>query len=61
MPIQGKWVDSAYKKGMKIRKLKFAGDEYFKLLQDRKDLKAFFALGEKIIICLDDKTAVEIE
>jgi len=36
-------------------------DAYFKLLEEKPALKPYFALGEKVIVCLDDKTAVSVE
>ena len=57
----GVWIDAAYKEGMKVTRVKYAGDEYFKLLADKPELKKYFALGEKIIVCLDEKSAVVVE
>ncbi|MEM7394362.1 MAG: VWA domain-containing protein, partial [Verrucomicrobiota bacterium] len=37
--LDGVWTDSAFKKTMKITKVKFAGDAYFKLLKDKPELK----------------------
>jgi len=59
--INGVWVDSSYKEGMKEIKLAFASDEYFKLLEKKPELKEFFAIGEKVIVCLNDKVAYVIE
>ena len=59
--INDQWVDSKYKKDMKIIKVKFASDEYFKLLADKPHLKKFLALGAKVTVVLDDKTAVVVE
>jgi hypothetical protein len=59
--LDGVWTDRDYKKEMKEIRVKYAGDEYFKLLEKHPDLKKYFALGEKVIVCLDDKTAVIVE
>ena len=59
--INGAWVDSKYKETMKRTTVKFASDEYFKLLADKPELKRFLALGEKVIVCLDDQNAVVVE
>jgi len=58
---QGVWTDSDYKDGMTSTKVKYASDEYFKLLADKPELKKYLALGEKVIVCLDDKTALIVE
>ena len=59
--INGQWIDGAYKKEMKTRRVTFAGDEYFDLLTKRPELKPFLALGEKVIVVLDDGTALIVE
>ena len=58
--IDGQWIDSAYKKEMKTRRIAFACDDYFKLLDDHPELKPCLALGERIIVVLDG-TAILIE
>ena len=57
----GVWIDRDYKADMKTIKVKYASDEYFKLITDKPELKKYLALGEKVIVCLDDKTAVVVE
>lgn len=57
----GVWTDRDYKPGMKTIKVKYASDEYFKLMQDKPGLKKYLVLGAKVIVCLDDKTAVVVE
>jgi len=59
--IDGIWTDRDYKKDMKAIKVKYASDEYFKLLADKPDLKKYFALGEKVIVCTGDNTAIIVE
>jgi Ca-activated chloride channel family protein len=59
--INGAWVDSRYKDAMKRTTVKFASEEYFKLLAEKPALKKFLALGEKVIVCLDDQNAVVVE
>jgi Ca-activated chloride channel family protein len=59
--VDGVWTDRAYRKGMKLRKVAYLGDAYFRLLEERPDLKPCLALGEKVIVCLDDKTAVSVQ
>ncbi|MEI6218302.1 MAG: VIT domain-containing protein [bacterium] len=57
----GVWTDSEYKDGMTNTKVKYASDEYFKLLAEKPELKRYLALGEKVIVCLDDKSALIVE
>jgi len=59
--VNGVWTDREYKADMKLIKVKYAGEEYFKLLADKPTLKKCLALGRKVIVCLDDKTAVVVE
>ena len=59
--VGGVWIDSEYKEEMNTRKVAFAGDEYFKLLDDKPELKKFLALGRKVIVVLQDGTALVVE
>ena len=59
--IDGVWVDGDYKESMKRITVKFADEEYFKLLKDNPRLKKALALGAKVIACLDENTAVVVE
>ena len=59
--VDGVWTDRDYRKGMKEIKVKYADDEYFKLLEEHPELKKFFALGKKVIVCLDEETAIIVE
>lgn len=59
--VKGVWTDRDYKADMKTIKVKYASDEYFKLITDKPELRKYLALGEKVIVCLDDKTAVVVE
>jgi hypothetical protein len=38
--------------------VQFASDEYFKLIEKVPELKKFFAVGEKVIVCIDDTTYI---
>jgi Ca-activated chloride channel family protein len=46
----GEWVDSAYRKGMKVKELRYLSDEYFDLLSKRPDLGPCFSLGESLTV-----------
>jgi Ca-activated chloride channel family protein len=59
--IDGVWTDRAYHQRMKTRRLAYASDAYFEFLRRHPDLKACFALGPKLIVCLEDGTAVRVE
>ncbi len=59
--LDGRWVDSAFKKDMKTTTVKFGSDEYFKLLADKPALKDYLALGTKVTVALEDGTALVVE
>ena len=59
--IGGVWIDSDYEKDMKTTRVAFASDEYFDLLEDKPELKKVLALGRKVIVVLDDGTALVVE
>jgi len=59
--INGQWVDGAYKEEMKTRRVAFASDEYFALLDKHPELKPFLALGEEVTVVLDDGSALIVE
>jgi hypothetical protein len=46
----GAWVDSAYRKGMKVKELRYLSDEYLGLLSKRPDLGPCFSLGENLTV-----------
>jgi Ca-activated chloride channel family protein len=58
--IEGQWVDSAYKKDMKTRRIEFASKEYFKLLDDHPELTDCLALGQRVVVVLDGE-AIKVE
>ncbi|OGV64483.1 MAG: hypothetical protein A3K19_21380 [Lentisphaerae bacterium RIFOXYB12_FULL_65_16] len=59
--LNGVWVDRAFNKKMEMKKFAYASDEYFKFVEAHPELRPCFALGVKVIICLDEKTAVVVE
>ena len=59
--IDGRWIDNAFKKELKITAIQFGSDDYFKLLRDKPELKDFLALGAKVTVVLDDGTALVVE
>jgi hypothetical protein len=59
--VDGVWKDRDYKPGMKEQRVKYASDEYFALLDKHPELRKCFALGEKVIVCLDAENAVVVE
>jgi Ca-activated chloride channel family protein len=56
--IDGVWVDRDYKKEMKSATLQYASEEYFKTVAERPELKKYLALGSKVVVVLDDGTAI---
>ncbi len=59
--INGVWTDRNFKKDLKVTKLTYASDAYFEFIQNHPKLKKCFALGEQVIIVLDDGSAVIVE
>ena len=59
--IEGVWTDRGYKKGMTEQKVVYASDAYFELLEKHPELKQFFALGMRVIVCLEEGTAIIVE
>ena len=59
--IREAWVDRRYRESMATTTLVYGSDEYFAYIEKHPELKQCFALGPKVIICLDDKTAVIVE
>ena len=58
--IDDTWVDRSYKESMTTKKLSYASDAYFDYLTKHPSLNSYFALGERVIIVIDDHTAVRI-
>lgn len=46
----GSWLDSIWKEGMNVKKVKYLSDEYFKILMKRPELGKYFAIGEKVSV-----------
>ena len=59
--IDGRWIDNAFKKELKITTVLFGSDDYFKLLSDKPELKDSLALGTKVTVVLDNGTALVVE
>ncbi|MBN2135223.1 MAG: VWA domain-containing protein [Acidobacteria bacterium] len=49
----GIWVDSAYNENMKLKRIKFGSDEYFRFVSKNTKYSKFFALGSKLIIVIE--------
>jgi len=59
--VDGVWVDRGYRKGMTERKVAYASEEYFRLIDEKPELKDCFALGVKVIVCIAGDTAIVVE
>ena len=59
--VNGVWIDGNYKKTMRRQTIRFAADDYFKLVEDKPELRPFLALGQRVIVVLDDQTALCVE
>ncbi len=47
------WFDSRYQEGMDVTKIGYGSDNYYRLLGERPDWGAYFALGEHVIFLAD--------
>lgn len=59
--INGIWTDRSFDEKLKTRRLTYASDKYFEFLKQHPELSKFFALGEQVIIVLEDGSAVIVE
>jgi Ca-activated chloride channel family protein len=55
----GVWTDSSYQDGADTTKIGFGSEDYYRVLAERSDWGAFFALGERVIF-LSDGEAYEV-
>jgi Ca-activated chloride channel homolog len=55
----GRWTDVAFKEGMKVVKIKAYSPAYFKVLDAIPELRASFAVGEKVLVA-GKHVAIEI-
>ena len=52
--IRGFWVDGAIRADMPVLKVKYGSKAYFSLLEWRPELKRFLAIGEKLVLVVDE-------
>lgn len=52
--IRGFWVDGAIRADMPVLKVKYGSKAYFSLLEWRPELKKFLAIGEKLVLVVDE-------
>jgi len=52
-----RWIDAQVEVGAEAKavKIKFASDEYFKLLRDRPQAKAWLSLGRSVVVLIEGK------
>jgi Ca-activated chloride channel homolog len=55
--VEGTWIDSLIQKNtkLKVNVIRFASDEYFKLLLEKPETSGFLALGKNIRFVLDNR------
>lgn len=51
----GVWVDSNYKKGTRVKDIKYLSKKYFDLLKIKPELGRYFAAAKNIMIVIDSK------
>ncbi|MBI3286524.1 MAG: hypothetical protein HYZ68_00600, partial [Chloroflexi bacterium] len=49
----GVWIDTTYAEGVKVTKVEFASEDYFRLLAAYPEWGAYFALGLRVIVVLE--------
>ena len=59
--VNGVWIDSAYKDGIKLVKIKYLSNAYFRLLELNSDAKSVLALGERVVWVTSDGKALVID
>ncbi|MFP6903724.1 MAG: hypothetical protein VCG02_00790, partial [Verrucomicrobiota bacterium] len=55
------WVDGDYdetKMKAKARRITFGSDEYFTLVEEQPELQPFFALGEQVIVVINEQAYI---
>ena len=52
--VGGTWIDGELRAGLPVLKIKFGSDAYFSLLTWRAGLKPYLALGERLVLVVDD-------
>jgi hypothetical protein len=48
------WVDTLFTEGMKVEDVIFLSDAYFKLLTDHPEIKDYLAIGERVLVVVDN-------
>jgi Ca-activated chloride channel family protein len=48
------WVDTLFTEGMKVQDVVFLSDDYFKLLTDHPEIKDYLAIGERVLVVVDN-------
>ena len=46
----GAWVDAAYKKGMKVKEIKYLSEEYFALLKDKPEIGKYLSIADEVAV-----------
>lgn len=59
--VRGTWVDSRYRRGMRMLRVRYGSRAYFALLRARPNLRSVLAIGERVTVALDGRRAVSIE
>lgn len=59
--LNGVWTDRDYRPDMKKTTVKYGSEDYFKLIEEKPELKKCFALGESVIVCTGQDNAIVVE
>ena len=58
--LDGIWTDSAYAAGAPAHAVAYSSAAYFKLLEIVPEIGQYLALGEQVVVCLEEQTCVKI-
>ena len=59
--VSGMWVDSRYRRAMQTLSVRAASPGWIALLRERPDLRAIFALGDRVAVAIDDHRAILVD
>jgi len=56
--IDGAYVDTAFNEKMEVLQIKWGSDAYFAVLDAMRELKDYLALGESVVVVINDKALI---
>jgi len=59
--VSGMWVDSRYRREMRVLRIRYGGPTFFALLRARPELRRTLALGERVTVVVGPSQAVIVD